>query len=48
LKLEWALAGFLIWLISLETCLVCEVVPEPIFVGYSQHEGARGTTDRPY
>ena len=46
-KLEWALAGLLIWLISLNTCLVCQPEPDPIFVGYSLHEGARGTTERP-
>ncbi len=27
--------------------LVCQTVPEPIFVGYSEHESARGTTERP-
>jgi hypothetical protein len=47
LNLEWALAGLLIWLISLDTCLVCQAEPEPIFVGYSLHEGARGTAERP-
>jgi hypothetical protein len=47
LKLEWALAGLLIWLISLDTCLGCETAPEPIFVGYSLHESAMGTTERP-
>jgi hypothetical protein len=26
---------------------VCQTVPEPIFVGYSEHESARGTTERP-
>src|SRR6202040_2669087 len=31
MKLEWALVRLLIWLISLDTCLVCETVPEPIF-----------------
>lgn len=46
-KLEWALAGLVIWLISLDTCLVCPTVPEPIFVGYPLHESARGTTERP-
>lgn len=46
-KLEWALAGLIIWLISLDTCLVCETAPAPIFVGYSLHESARGTTQRP-
>lgn len=47
MNLEWAVAGLLIWLISLDTCLVCQTVPEPIFVGYSEHESARGTTERP-
>jgi hypothetical protein len=46
MKLEWALVGLLIWLVSLDTCLVCETVPEPIFVGYSLHESATGTTER--
>ncbi len=46
LQVEWALAGFLIWLISLDTCLVCEITPEPIFVGYSEHESERGATER--
>ena len=40
-KLEWALAGLVIWLISLDICLGCPSVPEPIF------ESARGTTERP-
>jgi hypothetical protein len=44
---EWAVAGLVIWLISLGTCLVCEAAPEFIHVGYSQHESARGTTERP-
>jgi hypothetical protein len=39
MNLEWAVAGLLIWLISLDTCLVCQTVPEPMFVGYSQHDG---------
>jgi hypothetical protein len=47
MKLEWALAGLLMWLISLDTCLVCETAPEPMFVGYSLHESATGTTERP-
>jgi hypothetical protein len=47
MNLEWAVAGPLIWLISLDTCLVCQTVPETIFAGYSQHESARGTTERP-
>jgi hypothetical protein len=47
MNLEWAVAGLVIWLISLDTCLVCQTVPEPIFVGYSEHESARGTTERP-
>jgi hypothetical protein len=47
MNLEWAVAGLLIWLISLDTCLVCQTVPEPIFVGYSEHESARGTRERP-
>ena len=47
MNLEWAVAGLLIWLISLDTCLVCQTVPESIFAGYSQHESARGTTERP-
>jgi hypothetical protein len=38
--------GSWIWLISLDTCLVCPTKPAPI-VGYSRHEGARGTTERP-
>lgn len=46
-KLEWALAGLVIWLISLDICLVCPTAPEPIFVGYPLHESARGTTERP-
>ena len=45
--LEWAVVGLLIWLISLDTCVVCETLSEPIFVGYAQHESARGTTERP-
>ena len=47
MNLEWVVAGLLIWLISLDTCLVCQTVPESIFAGYSQHESARGTTERP-
>jgi len=47
LKAEWAVAGLVIWLISLGTCLVCEAEPEFIYVGYSLHESARGTTERP-
>jgi hypothetical protein len=47
LKLEWAVAGLVIWLISLGTCFVCETEPEPIDIGYAQHESARGTTERP-
>jgi hypothetical protein len=47
MNLEWALAGLLIWLISLDACLVCQTEPEPIFVGYSLHESATGTTERP-
>ena len=47
MKLEWAVAGLLIWFISLDTCLVCETAPEPIFVGYSLYESATGTTERP-
>jgi len=43
----WALAGLLIWLISLGTCFVCATEPEPIYVGYAEHESARGTTERP-
>jgi len=39
--------GLVIWLISLDTCLVCETLSEPIFVGYAQHLSARGTTERP-
>jgi hypothetical protein len=44
---EWAIAGLVIWLISLDTCLVCEARSEVIDVGYAQHESARGTTERP-
>jgi type IV secretory pathway TrbD component len=44
---EWAVVGLVIWLISLDTCLVCEAEPEFIDVGYSLHESARGTTERP-
>jgi hypothetical protein len=47
MKLEWAVAGLVIWLISLDTCLVCEMELEPIDIGYAQHESARGTTERP-
>jgi hypothetical protein len=47
MNLEWAVAGLVIWLISLGTCLVCEVAPAYIDLGYSQHESARGTTERP-
>ena len=47
MNLEWAVAGLVIWLISLGTSLVCEAVPESIDLGYSQHESARGTTERP-
>jgi hypothetical protein len=47
-KLKWAVAGLVIWLISLDTCVVCETtVPGRIDLGYSQHESARGTTERP-
>ncbi len=42
MNLEWAVAGLVIWLISLGTCLVCEAAPESIDLGYSQHESARG------
>ena len=42
MNLEWAVAGLVIWLISLGTCLVCEVAPAYIDLGYSQHESARG------
>ena len=44
---EWAVAGLVVWLISIDTCLVCEARPEVIDVGYAQHESARGTTERP-
>ena len=47
MELEWALAGLVIWLISLDTCLACEMALEPIDIGYAQHESARGTTERP-
>jgi len=47
MKLEWAIAGLVIWLISLGTCFVCETEPDSIDVGYAQHESARGTTERP-
>jgi len=47
MNLEWAVAGLLILLISLDTCLVCQTALEPIFVGYSLHESARDTTERP-
>jgi len=46
-RLEWAVAGLVIWLISLDTCFVCETEPEPIDIGYAQHGSARGTTERP-
>ena len=46
-KLEWAVVGLVIWLISLETCLVCATEPEAVDLGYAQHESARGTTERP-
>ena len=46
-KLEWAVVGLVIWLISLETCLVCVTEPEAVDLGYAQHESARGTTERP-
>jgi hypothetical protein len=46
-RIEWAVAGFVIGLISLDTCLVCETAPEAIDLGYAQHESARGTTERP-
>jgi hypothetical protein len=45
--LAWVLAGLVIWLIALGTCLVCETEPEAIDLGYAQHESARGTTERP-
>jgi hypothetical protein len=45
-RLEWALVGFVIWLLSLDTCLVCSPAAEPISVDYAQHESARGTTER--
>ena len=44
---EWAIAGLVIWPISLDTCLVCEARSEVIDVGYAQHESARGTRERP-
>jgi hypothetical protein len=44
---EWAVAGLVMWLVSLDTCLVCEARSEVIDVGYAQHESARGTTERP-
>ena len=48
MELDWAVAGLVIWLVSLGTCFVCETtVPERIDLGYSQHESARGTTERP-
>lgn len=46
-RLEWAVAGLVIWLISLGTCFVCETATEPIDLGYAHHENARGTTERP-
>jgi hypothetical protein len=46
-KLEWAVAGLVIWLISLNTCLLCETEPEFVDLGYAQHASARGTTERP-
>ena len=45
--LAWALAGLIVWLISLGTCLVCETEPDFIDLAYAQHESARGTTERP-
>jgi hypothetical protein len=44
---EWAAVGLVIWLISLDTCLVCEAETETIDLGYAQHQSARGTTERP-
>ena len=44
---EWVAVGLVIWLISLDICLVCEAEPEFIDVGYSLHESARGSTERP-
>ena len=46
-KLEWAVAGLVIWLISLNTCILCETEPEFVDLGYAQHASARGTTERP-
>jgi hypothetical protein len=46
-KLEWAIVGLVIWLISLNTCLVCETAPDFVDLGYAQHASARGTTERP-
>jgi hypothetical protein len=40
-------AGFVIWLSSLNVCLVCEPEPELVDLGYAQHASARGTTERP-
>ena len=49
MELVWGVAGLVIWLISLDTCFVCETtVLERIDLGYSQHESARGTTERPH
>ena len=47
MELEWVVVGLALWLISLGTRLVCEAAPESIDLGYSQHESARGTTERP-
>jgi hypothetical protein len=47
MNLEWAVAGLVIWLISVGTCLVCEAAPEFIDLGYAEHQSARGTTERP-
>lgn len=47
-KLEWAVVGLAIWLISLGTCFVCE--PEPEFrvhrlLPAREREGHNGETD---
>jgi hypothetical protein len=42
MRLEWAVAGLVMWLISLDTCLVCQTESEPLDVSYAQQESERG------
>ena len=43
MNLEWAVAGLVIWPISLDTCLVCEAAPARL-LSAREREGHHGET----